>query len=104
MDDFYRVVAIGGAALVAIGALWTVVRLHRERPVSALGTLMAGAGAALSLVIYRLIIDIDLKDEATWGLLAGGALAGAFLGTKIGDQVSVTTPGGLMKYEIMKIE
>jgi len=92
MDDFYRGVAIAGAALVAIGALWTVVRLHRERPFSALGTLMAGAGAALSLAIYRLVIDIDLKEEATWGLLAGGALAGAFLGTKIplyrrGDRV-----------------
>lgn len=83
MDDFYRVVAIAGAALVAVGALWTVARLQREHPFSSLGTLVAGAGAALSLVIYILIIDFDLKKEATWGLLAGGALAGAFLGTKI---------------------
>jgi len=83
MDDFYRVVAIAGAALVAASALWTVVRLQREHPFSSLGTLVAGAGAALSLVIYILIIDFDLKKEATWGLLAGGALAGAFLGTKI---------------------
>jgi len=83
MDDFYRVVAIAGAALVAVGALWTVARLQREHPFSSLGTLVAGAGAALSLVIYILIIDFDLKKQATWGLLAGGALAGAFLGTKI---------------------
>jgi len=83
MDDFYRVVAIAGAALVAVGALWTVVRLQREHPFSSLGTLVAGAGAALSLVIYILIIDFDLKEEATWGLLAGGALAGAYIGTKI---------------------
>ena len=83
MDDFYRVVAIAGAAMVAVGALWTVARLQREHPFSSLGTLVAGAGAALSLVIYILIIDFDLKKEATWGLLAGGALAGAFLGTKI---------------------
>jgi hypothetical protein len=83
VDDFYRVVAVAGAALVAAGALWTVVRLQRERPFSSLGTLIAGAGAALSLVIYILIVDIDLKEEATWGLLAGGAAAGAFIGTKI---------------------
>jgi hypothetical protein len=83
MDDFYRIVAIAGAALVVVSALWTVVRLQREHPFSSLGTLIAGAGAALSLVIYILIIDFDLKKEATWGLLAGGALAGAFLGAKI---------------------
>ena len=83
MDDFYRVVAIAGAALVVVGALSTVVRLQRERPFSSLGTLIAGAGAALSLVIYILIIDFDLKTEATWGLLAGGALAGAYIGAKI---------------------
>ena len=83
MDDFYRFVAIAGAALVVVGALWTVVRLQREHPFSSLSTLVAGAGAALSLVIYILIIDFDLKKEATWGLLAGGALAGAFLGAKI---------------------
>ncbi len=98
MDDFYRGVAIAGAALVLISALWTVVRLQRERPFSSLGTLMAGAGAALSLVILILIVDIDLKEEATWGLLAGGALAGAFLGTKIplyrrGDSVLCRAAG-----------
>jgi hypothetical protein len=92
VDGFYRFVAIAGAALVVMSALWTVVRLQRERPFSSLGTLIAGAGAALSLVILILIVDIDLKEEATWGLLAGGALAGAFLGTKIplyrrGDRV-----------------
>ena len=83
MDGFCRFVAIAGAAVVAVGALWTVVRLQRERPFSLLGTLIAGAGVALSLVIYVLIIDIHLKKEATWGLLAGGALAGAFIGTQI---------------------
>jgi len=83
VDDFYRVVAIAGAALIVIGALWTAVRLQREHPFSGLSTLVAGAGTALSLVIYVLIVDFDLKVEAVWGLLAGGALAGALLGTKI---------------------
>jgi hypothetical protein len=83
MDDFYRVMAIAGAAVVAAGALWTVVRLQREHPFSWLGTFMAGAGVAVSLVIYILIVDIELKQEAVWGLLGGGALAGAFLGARI---------------------
>lgn len=83
MDDFYRVIAIGGAVLVVVGALWTVVRLQREHPFSWLGTFIAGAGAAASLALYLLIVDIELKEEATWGLLAGGALAGALFGTRI---------------------
>ena len=83
MDDFYRVIAIGGAALIVASALWTVVRLQRERPFSWLATLIAGAGAAISLVIYVLIVDVELKEGATWGLLAGGALAGAFFGIRI---------------------
>jgi hypothetical protein len=83
VDDFYRVIAIAGAGLVVVSALWTLVRLQGERPFSWLGTLIAGAGAAISLVIYLLIVDIELKDEATWGLLAGGALAGALVGTRI---------------------
>lgn len=83
MDDFYRVIAIVGAGLVVVSALWTVVRLQGERPFSWLGTVIAGAGAAVSLVIYVLIVDLELKDEATWGLLAGGALAGALVGTRI---------------------
>jgi len=83
VDDFYEVIALGGAGLVVAGALWTVVRLQREQPFSPLGTLIAGASAAISLAIYLLIVDIELKEEATWGLLAGGALAGAFLGSKI---------------------
>jgi hypothetical protein len=83
VDDFYRVIALTGAGLIALSALWTVVRLQKEQPFSGLSTLMAGAGAAVSLVIYILIIDFDLKDEAAWGLLAGGALAGALFGTRI---------------------
>lgn len=83
MDDFYRALALVGAALIVLSALWTVVRLQGERPFSSLSTVIAGAGAALSLVIYLLIVDIDLKGEATWGLLAGGALVGAFVGARL---------------------
>jgi uncharacterized membrane protein len=83
VDDFYRVIALTGAGLIALSALWTVARLQREHPFSMLSTLTAGAGAAVSLVIYILIIDFDLKDEAVWGLLAGGALAGALFGARI---------------------
>jgi hypothetical protein len=83
VDDFYRVIALTGAGLIAVSALWTVARFQREHPFSALSTLIAGAGAAVSLVIYILIIDFDLKDEAAWGLLAGGALAGALVGARI---------------------
>jgi len=83
VDDFYRVIALAGAGLIVISALWTVIKLQREHPFSALSTLIAGAGAAASLVIYILIIDFDLKDEAAWGLLAGGALAGALFGARI---------------------
>lgn len=83
MDDFYRVIALVGAAVIVLSALWTLARLQGERPFSWLGTLIAGAGAAASLVVYVLIVDIELKEEATWGLLAGGALAGVLFGTRI---------------------
>jgi hypothetical protein len=83
VDDFYRVIALTGAGLIALSALWTVASLQKEHAFSGLSTLMAGAGAAASLVIYILIIDFDLKDEAAWGLLAGGALAGALFGARI---------------------
>jgi hypothetical protein len=83
VDDFYRVIALAGAGLVVISALWSVIKLQREHSFSGLSTLTAGAGAAVSLVMYILIIDFDLKDEAAWGLLAGGALAGALFGAKI---------------------
>jgi uncharacterized membrane protein len=83
VDDFYRVIAIAGAGLVVLSAMWTLVRLQGERPFSWMGTVIAGAGAAISLVIYVLIVDVELKDEATWGLLAGGALAGALVGMRI---------------------
>lgn len=83
MDHLYRVIALTGAGLIAVSALWTVARLQREHPFSGLSTLMAGAGAAASLIIYVLIVDFELKEEAVWGLLAGGALAGALFGTRI---------------------
>jgi len=83
MDDVYKVIAIASAAFIVLLGLWTALRLHKERPFSALSVLLAGAGAAISLAIYLLIVDIELKEEATWGLLAGGALAGAFFGSRI---------------------
>jgi hypothetical protein len=83
VDDFYRVMAIVGAGLIVLSALWTVVRLQGERPFSWLSTVIAGAGAAVSLVIYLLIVDIELKEGATWGLLAGGALAGALFSARL---------------------
>lgn len=83
MDDFYRVLALVGAGIVVAGALWTIARLQREHPFSWLGTLMAGAGAVASLALYILIVDIDLKAGAAWGLLGGGALAGALFGVRL---------------------
>jgi hypothetical protein len=83
VDDFYRVVAILGAVIILVSALWTVVRLHREHPLSPVSILIAAAGTAISLVIYILIVDIELKQWAVWGLLGGGALVGVFFGMTI---------------------
>jgi len=83
MDDVYDVIAIASAAFIVLMGLWTALKLHKENPFSALSVLLGGAGAAISLAIYLLIVDIELKKEATWGLLAGGALAGAFFGRRI---------------------
>ena len=83
MDDLYRAIALGTAALIVAIALLAIVRLQREHRFSGFGTVMSGVGAAVGLGLYILLIDIDLKKEATWGLLAGGALVGAFFGTRI---------------------
>jgi len=83
MDDVYKIIAIASAAFIVLMGLWTALRMHGERPFSPLGALIAAAGAAAGLAIYLLIVDIELKKEATWGLLAGGALAGAIFGTRI---------------------
>lgn len=83
MDSVYEVIAIGSAAFIVLMGLWTALRLHGERPFSVLSVLLAGAGPVVALVIYSLTLDIDLKQEAVWGLLAGGAAAGLILGRAI---------------------
>jgi hypothetical protein len=83
VDGLYQVIAVGGAVLVVATGLWTAVRLHGERPFSMMSAMLAGATPALSLVIYAAMLEVDLKTEYVWGLLAGGAGAGAVLGTAI---------------------
>ena len=83
MDSFYRGVAIAGAIVVVASVLLTIVRLQGERPFSSLSALLAGAGAAGSLAVYILMLDIALKDAAVVGLLIGGGVLGSFVGLKI---------------------
>jgi hypothetical protein len=83
VDSFYRGVAIAGAIVVVASVLLTIVRLQGERPFSSLSALLAGAGAAGSLAVYILMLDIALKDAWVIGLLAGGGVLGAFVGLKI---------------------
>jgi hypothetical protein len=63
--------------------LWTAVRLRRERPFSALAVLLAGVGPVITLAVYSLVLDVDLKPEVAWGLLAGGAAVGLLTGRLI---------------------
>jgi hypothetical protein len=83
VDGFYRVVAILGAFVMIAGVLLTIVQLRGERPFSSLSVLLAGAGAGGSLAVCILVLDITLEKVAVVLLLAGGALLGAFVGTKI---------------------
>ena len=83
MDSFYRVVAIAGAIVVVASVLLTIVRLQGERPFSSLSALLAGVGAAGSLAVYMLVLDMALKDAWVIGLIAGGGVVGAFVGLKI---------------------
>jgi hypothetical protein len=83
MDDFYKVAAIATAAFVVVMGLWTAVRLRRERPFSALAVLVAGVGPVATLAVFSLMLDVDLKPEAAWGLLAGGAAVGLLAGRSI---------------------
>jgi len=83
VDSFYRGVAIAGAIVVVASVLLTIVRLQGERPFSSLSALLAGAGAAGSLAVYMLVLDMALKDAWVIGLLAGGGVLGAFVGLKI---------------------
>jgi hypothetical protein len=83
VDSFYRGVAIAGAIVVVASVLLTIVRLQGERPFSSLSALLAGAGAAGSLAVYILMLDIALKDAAVVGLLIGGGVLGALVGLKI---------------------
>lgn len=83
MDGVYRGVAIAGALVMIAGVLLTIVQLRGERTFSWLSVLLAGAGAGASLAVCILVLDITLEKVAVVLLLAGGALLGAFVGTKI---------------------
>jgi hypothetical protein len=83
MDDVYDVIAIASGAFVVLMGLWTAVRLRRERPFSALAVLVAGVGPVATLAVFSLMLDVDLKPEAAWGLLAGGAAVGLLAGRSI---------------------
>lgn len=83
MDDVYKVIAIASAAFIVLGGLWTALRLHKETPFSALSVVLAGAAPVIALLIYRLTLDVELKDEAVGGLLAGGAVAGLLFARSI---------------------
>jgi hypothetical protein len=83
MDDFYKVAAVATAAFVVVMGLWTAVRLRRERPFSALAVLVAGVGPVATLAVFSLMLDVNLKPEAAWGLLAGGAAVGLLVGRSI---------------------
>ncbi len=76
MDNVNEGIALVSAAFIVLMGLWTALRLHKERPFSGLSVVLAGAGPVAALVVYILTLDIDLKQEAVWGLLAGGAVAG----------------------------
>ena len=83
MDDVYRGIAIASAAFIVLAGLWAAVRLHRERPFSMMGVVLAGVGPAVALATYRFALDVELEDGAVWGLLAGGAVAGFFFARSI---------------------
>ncbi len=83
MDDVYDVIAVASAVCIVFMGLWTALRLNNERPFSGLSALLAGAGPVAALIIYNLTMDVDLKQEAIWGLLAGGAAAGLVAGRSI---------------------
>ncbi len=91
MDDVYEVIALVSAVFIVLMGHWTALRLHKERPFSMLAVLLAGAGPVAALVIYILTLDVDLKQEAVWGLLAGGAAAGLLFARSI--PVYVSGPG-----------
>ncbi|MDI6858702.1 MAG: zinc ribbon domain-containing protein [Dehalococcoidia bacterium] len=83
MDEVYQAIALIAAAVAVLGALTTVLRLHGERPFSALGVIVAALGALAAVVLYSLTFDVELKQEAISGLVAGGAVAGLVLGFKL---------------------
>lgn len=83
MDDVYKAIAIASAVFIVLGGLWTALRLHKENPFSPLSVLLAGGSPVIALVIYRLTLDVDLKQEAVLGLLAGGAVVGLLFARSI---------------------
>jgi hypothetical protein len=44
---------------------------------------VASGSPVIALIIYSLTLDVELKDEAVWGLLAGGAVAGLLFARSI---------------------
>lgn len=83
MDEVYQAIALIAAGLAVLGALVTVLRLHGERPFSAVGVIVAALGAVAVVVLYSFAFEVELKQEAIWGLIAGGAMAGLALGFKL---------------------
>jgi len=83
MQGFFQAIAVVSAVLLILSGLWTAFRLHGQRPFSAVAVALGALSPGVSLAMYWLLLDVNLKPGAVWGLLAGGAAVGLFTGRAI---------------------
>jgi len=83
MQGFFQAIAIASAVLLVLSGLWTAFRLHGQRPFSGLAVALGVLSPGVSLAMYWLLLDVNLKPGALWGLLAGGAVVGVLTGRAV---------------------
>jgi hypothetical protein len=88
--DLYLLVAVASAVLAVGAGIWDGRRLHCDARYSPVVIAITAGGPVISLALFLVVGGIELKPVATLGLVAIGAVAGAYVARLA--QLSVAEP------------
>jgi hypothetical protein len=77
--DIYLLVAVAAAVLAVGAGIWDGRRLHCDARYSPVVIGITAGGPVISLALFVVVGGIELKPVATLGLVAIGAIAGAYV-------------------------